>query len=84
MVPIPTRLPKSALPPTLSTPPMVEEEVTESTEVVAEIVLMPANWLVDDALIPWVKRIRVEVELTGEKPKEEAPEVKSNDPPAVA
>ena len=52
VVPNPTVLPKIVAPLALNVPEMVEEPVTERSEVVAEIVLIPANWLVDDAEIP--------------------------------
>ena len=70
------RLPKVAPPTALRIPVMVEEPVTERSEVVADIVLMPAKLEVEDAEMPCVKRMRVEVELA-ERPKVLLPVVQS-------
>src|SRR5579872_5075842 len=58
------REPSVAPPTALSWPAMVEEDVTERSEVVAESVLMPVNWEVVEAWIPFVKSIVVEVAFT--------------------
>jgi hypothetical protein len=42
---------------------MVDEEMLENTVVVAEMVEIPAKREVEEAEIPAVKRMRVEVEL---------------------
>ena len=67
--------PPNVAPPTaLSWPAMVEEPVTERTEVVALKVEMPAKCEVEDALMELVKRMAVEVEFAL-RPKVLAPEV---------
>jgi hypothetical protein len=57
-------VPKVAPPTALSCPAMVEDDVTERRLVVAEMVLIPVNCEVEDAWIPLVKLMIVEVELT--------------------